>query len=171
MLFIGITGWFASEGLLRVSEVWYMVTLRVIGATEDTVTLPRKVETAYDGIYGLTWQNDYAVLGKIVASDNQTVTRQIIKATQPLSVGLLVNWNIFVYHGDPERTLGLAYDEVCIPSQLGLLPAWFVPGQRTTWALLVHGFRASHEEGLRVLPALAQIRFPVLVLSYRNDAG
>ena len=171
ILFIAIGGWIGSGRLLLVTEVWYLVTLGVIGITEDAVTLPRKVETAYHGTYGVTWQNDYAVLGEIVASDTQTVTRRMIKTTQPLSAGLRVTWNIFVYHGDPERALGLAYDDVRIPSELGPLPAWFVPGQRTTWVLLVHGFHASREEGLRVLPTLAQMGFPTLLLTYRNDAG
>ena len=171
ILFIAIGGWIGSGRLLLATEVWYLVTLSVIGITEDAVTLPRKVETAYHGTYGVTWQNDYAVLGEIVASDTQTVTRRMIKTTQPLSTGLLVTWNIFVYHGDPERALGLAYDDVHIPSQLGPLPAWLVPGQRTTWVLLVHGFHASREEGLRVLPTLAQMGFPTLLLTYRNDAG
>ena len=171
ILFIAIGGWIGSGRLLLATEVWYLVTLSVIGITEDAVTLPRKVETAYHGTYGVTWQNDYAVLGEIVASDTQTVTRRMIKTTQPLSAGLRVTWNIFVYHGDPERALGLAYDDVRIPSELGPLPAWFVPGQRTTWVLLVHGFHASREEGLRVLPTLAQMGFPTLLLTYRNDAG
>lgn len=170
-LFTAIGGWIGSGRLLLVTEVWYMVTLGVIGVTEGAVTLPRRVETAYHGTYGVTWQNDFAVLGEIVASDTQTVTRRMIKTTQPLSAGLRVTWNIFVYKGDPERALGLAYDDVRIPSELGPLPAWFVPGQRTTWALLVHGFHASREEGLRVLPTLAEMGFPTLLLTYRNDAG
>src|SRR6266699_7057867 len=163
VLFTGIGGWIGSGRLLQVAEVWYLVTLGVTGVTEDTVTLPRKVETTYHGTYGVTWQNDYAVLGEIVASDTQTVTRGIIKTTQPLSTGLLVTWNIFVYHGDPERALGLAYDDVRIPSQLAPLPAWFMPRQRATWVLLVHGCHASREEGLRDLPTLAQMGFPTLL--------
>jgi alpha-beta hydrolase superfamily lysophospholipase len=168
---IAISGWFASERFLRVSETWYTVTLRIMGVTEDTVTLPRRVGTAYEGVYGITWQDNDAVLGEIVASDGRTVTRRIIKATHPPSVGLLVTWNYFAYQGDPERALGLAYDDVQIPSELGPLPAWFVPGQRMSWILLVHGFHASGEEGLRVLPTLVQMGYPVLVMSYRNDAG
>ena len=171
MLFTGIGGWIGAGRLLRITDVWYVVTLRLSGATEETVTLPRQVETAYDGIFGIAWQHDYAILGKIVASDTQTVTRRIIKTTQPLSAGLLVTWNIFIYQGDPQRTLGLAYDDVRIPSELGPLPAWLVPGERTTWVLLVHGFHAPREEGLRILPTLVQMGFPVLQLSYRNDAG
>jgi uncharacterized protein len=106
-----------------------------------------------------------------VAGDDKTVTRRIIKATQPLSAGQHVKWNFFVYAGDPERALGLGYEDVRVPSRLGPLPAWFLAGQRASWALLVHGFHASGEEGLRILPTLVQVGFPVLVMSYRNDAG
>jgi alpha-beta hydrolase superfamily lysophospholipase len=171
LLFTGIAGWMASGRLLQVTETWYTVTLRVSGATEETVTLPRRRETAYAGIYGITWEKNYAVLGEMVESSEQTVTRRIIKSTQPLAVGLLVTWNIFVYVGDPQSALGQAYDDVRIPSELGPLPAWFVPGQRATWVLLVHGFHASREEALRVLPKLSQMGFPALVMTYRNDVG
>ncbi len=57
ILFIGIGVWIGSGRLLRVTGVLYTVTLPITGATEETVTLPRKVETAYDGIYGVTWQS------------------------------------------------------------------------------------------------------------------
>jgi len=171
LLFTGIAGWISSERLLRVSETWYTVTLPVIGATEKTVTLPRRKETTYAGIYGISWENNYAILGEIVESSEQTVTRCIIKMTQPLPVGQPVTWNIFVYTGDPQSALGLSYEDVRIPSELGLLSAWFIPGERSTWVLLVHGFHASREEALRILPALARIGLPALVLTYRNDTG
>ena len=54
VLFIGIGGWIGSGKLLQVTEKWYAVTLRISAITEETVTLPRQEETAYDGIYGLT---------------------------------------------------------------------------------------------------------------------
>jgi hypothetical protein len=65
----------------------------------------------------------------------------------------------------------LAYEDVRIPSELGPLPAWLVPGERPTWILLVHGFHATREKGLRVLSTLARLGFPALVMCYCNDAG
>jgi alpha-beta hydrolase superfamily lysophospholipase len=82
-----------------------------------------------------------------------------------------VRWNKFVYQGDPQHALGLAYEEVAIPSTLGELPAWLIPGKRSTWILLVHGRRATREESLRVLKTIAELGFPALVITYRNDAG
>lgn len=171
MLIISMAAWFASERLLRVSEEWYMVKIRVIGVTEGTVTLQRRGGSAFAGVYGISWQSEYAVLGEIVASDARTVTRRIIETTQPPVAGLIVYWNTFVYQGDPACTRGVVYEDVKVPNQLGALPAWFVAGQRSTWVLLLHGFHGTREEGLRVLPALAQLGFPVLLMSYRNDVG
>jgi alpha-beta hydrolase superfamily lysophospholipase len=170
ILVIGLFGWFASS-TLRVQDARPAATLRVLSATEETLTLPRMEKTASGGYAGIAWQGGDAVIGEITDISEQTVTRRIIKATQPLSAGLLVCWNKFVYRGDPKSALGLAYKEAHIPSQLGELPVWFLPGERTTWVLLVHGFHATREEALRVLPALSGMGFPALVMSYRNDAG
>jgi hypothetical protein len=74
------------------------------------------------------------------------------------------------YQGDPQCALGLTYEEVPIPSPLGELPIWLVLGERRTWVLLVHGRRATREESLRVLPTIAELGFPALVMTYRNDA-
>ncbi len=109
------------------------------------------------------------MVGEIVERSEQTVTRRIVKATHLPSAGALVRWNKFVYQGDPQSALGLAYEEVRMPSPLGELPAWFIPGKRETWLLLVHGFRATREEALRVLPAISEMSFPALVMTYRND--
>lgn len=167
---VGVSGWFASSGFLRASDVSYMAKLRVLGVSEDTVTLPRKGMTASKGIYGISWQKEYAVLGEIVASDARSVTRRIINATQLPTAGLAVRWNTFVYLGDPGRACDLVYRDVEVPSQIGVLPAWFVPGTRSTWMLLFHGYHGTREEGLRVLPALVRMGFPVLMMCYRNDA-
>jgi alpha-beta hydrolase superfamily lysophospholipase len=170
ILFIALVGWFASSSLqVRTSRPPAM--LRVLAVTKETVTLPRQAKTAAHGLAGLVWQGDSAVVGEILESSQQTVTRRIVKATRLPSVGVLVRWNKFVYQGDPQNTLGLAYEEVQIPGPLGNLPAWFVPGKRGTWVLLVHGRRAPREESLRVLPALAGMGFPALFMTYRNDAG
>lgn len=169
--FIGIAAYIGSEKLLRVSETWYAVKLKVLAVTEDTITIPRREETILPGTYGLAWQDNYAIVGDILSSDTHTITRRLIKTTQPISVDMLVTWNIFAYQGNPKDTLDLAYEEVHVPSELGSLPVWFVPGRSSTWMLLFHGFHASREEGLRALSALTQLGFPVLLMSYRNDAG
>ncbi len=144
---------------------------RVIGITDETITLQRTRDTIYDGIYGIDWQSNYAVIGKVIAMAEQTVTRYLLKAKQKPAVGARVRWNVFVYQGDPESTLGVAYEDVRISSQVGPLPAWFVAGQRMTWVLIIHGYNATREQSLCILPLLVNLGFPVLNISYRNDPG
>jgi hypothetical protein len=143
ILFIGLFGWFASSSR-RVRESRPQPPLRVLSVTEETVTLPRLLKTASGGISGIAWHSGFAVIGEITDTSSRTVTRRVVKATEGLSVSLLVRWNKFVYRGDPQSALGLAYEEVHIPSRLRELSAWLVPEERTTW---------------------------VLVMTYRNDAG
>ena len=76
-----------------------------------------------------------------------------------------------VYTGDPRTALGLEFREVAVPGELGPLPAWFVPGDRKTWVIAVHGVGSTREQMLPVLSALHGFRLPVLVLAYRNDPG
>jgi len=51
------------------------------------------------------------------------------------------------------------------------MPAWFLPGQSHTWVVIVHGYKEPRTEGLRYLPFLNQMGFPVLDITYRNDVG
>jgi pimeloyl-ACP methyl ester carboxylesterase len=170
---LGIAGWVSSEQLLRAKKVdqVHAPRPRVIEVTDDTITLQRTQDITYDGIYGIDWQSNYAVLGRIISTTEQAVKRTLLQTTQQPPVGSRVRWNVFVYLGDPQRTRGLAYQDVHIPSQVGLLPAWFIAGSRATWMLMVHGYNATREQGLCVLPLVQSMGFPVLNISYRNDPG
>ena len=170
---LGIAGWISSEQLLRAKkrDQVHAPQPRVLACGEDTITLQRIRDTAYDGIYGIDWQAHYAIVGQIISTTDRTVTRRLLQATQRPPVGIRVRWNAFVYRGDPLRTRGLLYEDVAIPSQVGSLPAWFVGGPRATWVLMVHGYNATREQGLCVLPLIHSLGFPVLNSSYRNDPG
>lgn len=163
-----LAAWASSQAVLSASSS-FPLTLRLVSATKETVTLPLKKETAYEGFYGLNWQNESAVLGPVLARSSRTVTRRIIKATGPLEPGQRVHWDIYVYRGDPQSVWGLNYEMVPLQGELGTLPAWFLLGPRSTWILLVHGLSATREESLRILPVLSRMGFPLLGLSFRND--
>src|SRR5207249_8290415 len=87
------------------------------------------------------------------------------------ALGTPVRVDSFAFPGDPREAFGLEFDNVSFPTELGAMPAWFVPNASTTWAIFVHGQDATMRQSLRILPTLHAAGLPTLVISYRNDAG
>ena len=141
------------------------ITLRPAGAGDDD-------DWARDGRYGLEWEGGYAFVGAIIDRRDGQVVRSFepIEGAAP-EAGERVRLDGFVFPRDPLQTHGLAFDEIAIEGEAGPLAAWLVPGERSTWAVFVHGKGAHRREGLRILPALAAAGLPVLLISYRNDQG
>jgi pimeloyl-ACP methyl ester carboxylesterase len=77
------------------------------------------------------------------------------------------------FRGDPGVALGLPFSTVPVPTPLGPAPAWLVPGEpdAEVWAIYVHGIAGLRENGYRHLSVLHGMGVPVLLISYRNDAG
>lgn len=77
------------------------------------------------------------------------------------------------YRGDPRAAFGLAFEDVTIETELGPAPAWLVPaeGSSATAAIYVHGIMGHREDGYRHLSVLHAAGVPVLLITYRNDAG
>ncbi|GHC26839.1 hypothetical protein GCM10007291_28530 [Gemmobacter nanjingensis] len=78
------------------------------------------------------------------------------------------------YRGDPGRAFGMAWQDVELETPLGPAPAWLIPapgadGKRL--AIFVHGIGGAREDGYPFLPQLHQAGLPVLLITYRNDAG
>lgn len=53
----------------------------------------------------------------------------------------------------------------------GDCPAWYVPGEGRTWAILLHGRGASRAEPLHGLAGAVRAHLPALDITYRNDAA
>ncbi|MDH6142083.1 pimeloyl-ACP methyl ester carboxylesterase [Kitasatospora sp. GP30] len=146
--------------------------LRVHRMTAREVTLTRTVGSGRRGIYALDWPGGHAVVGDVLATDPQTVTRRIERsAGSPPADGAEVELSNRVLRGDPGSACGLDYMDVVIDGELGGLPAWYVPAVRGTWVILVHGALADRRQALPVLPVLRRLRLPALVASYRGDQG
>jgi alpha-beta hydrolase superfamily lysophospholipase len=154
--------------------------VEVIGAGDGTVTLRATPETTAPGRYGL-WLDDegvHARIGDVLDHDEHagTVTRTVLGVDRGTLHEGPARWDGWYFTGDPQTSLGLAFDEVEIHSEAGPLPAWWVPAapggpSRDAWAVLVHGRGAGREECLRALPVLHRLGFGSLVVSYRNDPG
>ncbi|MDH6126110.1 alpha/beta hydrolase [Kitasatospora sp. GP82] len=147
--------------------------LRVHGLAAGQVTLTRAPQTIRPGRYALEWPSGgHAVVGKVLGTDIQTVTRVLERTDSgTLGVGTEVELTPRVHIGDPASALGLAFTETAAEGELGLLPAWYVPGMRGTWVILVHGPGADRTQALPVLPLLHGLKLPTLTVTYRGDAG
>ncbi len=78
------------------------------------------------------------------------------------------------YRGDPQEALGLAFETISIPGELGSAQAWYVPGERASRelvAIYVHGVAGAREDGYRHLGLLHEAGISTALISYRNDEG
>jgi pimeloyl-ACP methyl ester carboxylesterase len=181
----------ATSALLVVSAAAYLARrvitpdaevpddVDVLGVGAGSITLRASEETVAPGRYGL-WLGGggHARLGKLIDHDEQsrTVTRELIAVDSGVVRAGGARWNQYYFCGTPSSALDLQHSDVEVETDLGPMPAWFVPPadnvpRRDTWAVLVHGRGATREEALRALPVLHRLGFPALVVSYRNDRG
>ncbi|USQ81876.1 alpha/beta fold hydrolase [Ornithinimicrobium faecis] len=151
----------------------------------DTITLVASPHTLSSGRYGLWLDHGegHARVGEVISSDltpRKSVDRTVVRELLDLDEGRLVpgpaRWNSYYYSGDPGTAVGLDFENVHVPSDVGDLPAWRVPPREDTerpgeWAVLVHGRSAKREETIRALPLLHDLGFTSLVPKYRNDQG
>jgi len=138
------------------------------------IALARSEDAERPGVYGLDWQAGHAVVGPVVGSDEDTVTRELRSLRGYLPAGEEVAIESQVYSGDPRQALGIPFAGVEVRGELGPMPAWRVPaaGARgDTWAILVHGINGDPRVGLRIVPVLRRAGLSSLLITYRDDLG
>jgi pimeloyl-ACP methyl ester carboxylesterase len=147
------------------------------------IELPALPRTTVPGRYSIWFANGtgHACIGKIVDTDDGaspaavgTVTRVVerVDSGDLLSARAGI-WSGYVYPTpDP---LGLPYNDVGIPVENGVAPAWqFSPtaasaGDSGTWAIHVHGLGGKKSGALRGVPVADRLGYISLVVSFRND--
>ncbi len=142
----------------------------VEGVAPGRVTVSRAEVTERPGVYGLDWPTGHAVVGEVLSSNAQGVTRRLCTANSYLVAGMKVTYDHDAYVGTPS-SVGLAYTTVSYPDEVGPMPAWFVPGRTHTWAIVVHGINGNLEGDLHLAPALHRAGLPALLIAYRGDQG
>jgi uncharacterized protein len=178
--FLGGGGWYFAEQIrsdgLAVRHDGPQYTVTVVSYDGGTVTLreaagqPRN-ETLRNGyVYGLRWPGGSGVLGRTRSAENSgPVIRPltVTTGTRP-GPGTPGELRRDVYD-DPASAYGTSFEEVAYDCAGGKCPAWYVPGESTTWAVLVHGWRATRTEPLRALGPVLRAGMPALLIGYRND--
>ena len=168
---LGGIGWYYSGELLDVDRWATSYPDTSLGQDDKNVVLSESVATTQHGTVGLIWPGGAAKVGDIAANEGGRVERPLLEGNAPPD-GTKVRVETAVYEGNPKITLGLVYSDVAVPSELGDMPAWFVPATKNdTWVITVHGRGAKREEALRVVPQLHSAGLPVLLITYRNDVG
>ena len=170
LVLIGIVGigWYISNRLLHRTGSSLLFNILVTDMNTKTVTLQKTANTRRSGVFGIIGADGQAIVGPILSSDTETVTRELIHSTGTLSK---VAWNTTVYGGALRNLLELTINDVHVPGVLGDMSSWFVPGKLTTWAILVHGATGTREQSLRSFQTLADLGLPILDITYRNDEG
>jgi pimeloyl-ACP methyl ester carboxylesterase len=174
----GVSWYFASKVLVPDHTDW-PPDVTVEGLSPGRIVVSRSEGTRRPGVYGLDWQTGHAILGEVLGSDADTVTRRLDTENGYLVTGMKVTLDPDVYAGNPDQSLGLAYSNVLIPDELGPMPAWFIPAhartsalaRANTWAIVVHGINGNLEGDLRLASSLHRAGLPSLLISYREDLG
>lgn len=177
---VSVGATFAKKAVTPASRVRQPV--RVLSVTQradaggepDSVQLNRGEDVGLPGDqYSFVFNQGrgHAQLGRILREDARSITRELVKidegALLPGTRGRITGW---WYHG-PED-LGLPWQNECIPTELGPMPAWSIGSERTDsdhWAIHVHGRGARRQECLRGVRPAARAGLHNLVVSYRND--
>jgi len=168
---VGVAWYFAGVAVAVNHEVQRTVVATQVGP--EAVRLTADPDTLRPGFYGLEWEGGYGTLGAEQSREPGAVVRYFSNVSGTLAPGTKARVDSYAFTGDPRSSFGLPFDDVRVRGELGDFPAWHVPAARSngTWFVAVHGHDGSRAESLRVVKALHEAGYPVLVPTYRNDVG
>lgn len=172
---LSAAAWKAATELLDPARAGDPYILPVLALDADAVTLPATPDTEGPGLCMLQWPGGYGLLGEAVVRSVRGVERALSdRRGVALAPGMRTRIKRHTFEGDPARAFGMSFEEIGVPTPLGPMPAWLVPGPQGTggrWVVVVHGRGGTRAGMLRLLPALRVLGMTALVISYRNDAG
>jgi alpha-beta hydrolase superfamily lysophospholipase len=170
----GLASWHFSSVVLVPDHNRSQAAVDVVGVAPGRITLAHSDEADRPGIYGLDWIGGHAIVGSILSSDEEGVTRRLSHVDGYLVPGTDASFDSDVFAGSPHVALGVPSSSVKVRGELGPMPAWLVPakaGTRGDWAIVVHGINGTPQEGLRLVPTLRAAGLSSLLITYRDDLG
>ena len=129
--------------------------------------MPDRGWAARPGRWSVRWPGGRADAPGVLARRDDTVVRGHRPVRGRVSMGRSVVMDRDVY--DDPTDLGLPFQEVQVPAELGDLPVWHVPGAGSAVAIMLHGRGMSRREPLRYLPAFQERDIDCLLPAYRGD--
>ncbi len=168
---VAALSWHFSSAVLVPDHSDWPANVTVNDVSRERIVLSRSEDALRPGVYGLDWQGGQAIVGDVVASNADQVTRQLRAVHGYLASGMTVAVDPQVYTGSPRMALGMGSTTVDVPGELGPMVAWRTAGRSDTWAIVVHGINSTPETGLRVVPVLHRDGLTSLLIGYREDLG
>jgi pimeloyl-ACP methyl ester carboxylesterase len=174
---IGAIGWIFSNDILVPQPYTLQSEFTIVDTDPGSVTLPlppndrQFADTRQEGRFALIWEGGAGLLGPVRSEDETSLVRDLESLWgAPPTPGAEARLDAYLYRGlDPERAHDLAFEDVTLAGDIGDLHAWWLPAERETAVLMLHGRRrADLSETLRMLPTLVEQGYPVLALAYRN---
>lgn len=172
-----LAGWWHFSGQIHSSALepdpsTAEFAIPVIASGGGSVMLSTKDgpdELVVPGVWGLEWATGYGQLTSLVSSDDETAEwrLELFSGMAP-ETGDLADLDVKAFPSDPLVAHGIAFENVTYTSSLGENPAWFIDGDASTWALLVHGNGLTRRDVLKPIPTLMGGGYPTLVITYRN---
>jgi len=181
MVALGGGGWYYSgvleDGAFIPDHDDPVFDLKIVAVGQGAITLRPGPDSEEDGpwtepgVWGLELEAAYHRVGEISSVSTDEVVREFILLGDRPAVGQMARMDSYSFPDDPETAHGIPYRDVSISSPIGALPAWFIDGDKSAWAIFVHGQGAKRQEALRMVPSMVEAGFPSLVITYRNDEG
>ncbi|MFI9386339.1 alpha/beta hydrolase family protein [Kutzneria sp. NPDC052558] len=170
---VGI-GWYYSDQLLDPAQARPGYPDVSLGPTSvngvSSVALQKAADTTNAGQWAILWSGGHVQVGEVLSDQDGRTVRRLLQGQAP-PAGTPVRFSPQMWPGDPKSALGLDFQHVNVPTDLGPMPAWLTPGTTGTWAIAIHGRGGDPTETLRAIPPLHQLGLSVLSITYRNDAG
>ncbi len=147
------------------------VEIGLVGA--GRIKLPRSDITERPGIWGVTnGDGAYGQMAAVISKDAEFIERSFRTLRGRFIAGDMVSFDDYAVGSDPSEAFAIDYNEVRIPGDLGVNPAWSIPGDRDTWVIFIHGEGLDERaQALRILPVIEEAGFPSLIITYRNDSA
>jgi pimeloyl-ACP methyl ester carboxylesterase len=163
-------GWYYSNEILTVTHSEDTYDIEVVEVRDGAVVLAGG-GVEHPQITGLEWEGGYARLlaGAEITADG--VLREFEPFPDTPEPGTNVRLDFYASPDDLSSTSDIGAEHVTFDAPLGALDATYVPGEQERWIIFVHGRGASQAETFRLLPVVAELGYPSMAISYRNDAG
>lgn len=148
------------------------VSLEVVDVSGSRITFADDENAAVDGVWGIIGENGYGQVTRVISRGPRGIERGLAVLSGAFVAGETVELDDYAFPEDPRTAHGLPFEEVRVPGELGVNPAWLIDGESDTWVVFVHGKDTDgRAQSLRALPTFRKLGLPVLVITYRNDAS